>query len=55
MMCYKDRTYCISKGCQNKCGRKLTDLVKEGAERWWGSKDAPIAVAEFCDAKGEPL
>ncbi len=24
MMCYKDRTFCNSPHCENKCGRKLT-------------------------------
>jgi hypothetical protein len=54
-MCYKDMTFCASPNCQNKCGRKLTKEVQEGAKRWWGSDDAPIAISYFCDDNGEPL
>jgi hypothetical protein len=53
MICYRDRTYCGSPNCENKCGRKLTDEVKEGAKKWWGSDNAPIAISNFCDEKGE--
>lgn len=49
MICYSDRTFCISKDC--KCGRELTKEIEDAAVKWWGSKDAPIAVACFC---GEP-
>ena len=47
MMCYRDRTFCThytdcSSG--NTCDRPLTPEVQEAAEKWWGSKDAPIAV-----------
>jgi hypothetical protein len=53
-MCYRDRTFCVSPNCQNKCGSKLTDEIREAARQWWGGEDAPIAVAEICDEHGEP-
>jgi hypothetical protein len=54
MICYKDRTFCGSENCKNKCGRQLTEEVKEGARKWWGSDNAPIAISDFCDKNGEP-
>ena len=48
MICYLDRTFCISKGCTNQCGRKLTDEIVEGARKWWGGDDAPISMGCFC-------
>ncbi len=53
MMCYLDRTFCASPNCQNKCGVKLTDEIKEGANKWWGKEGAPIAQSYFCDENGE--
>lgn len=49
MICYQDKTFCISENCKNKCGRQLTQEIKDGA------RDAglPIAVASFC-VKTEP-
>lgn len=49
MICFRDRTYCVSKNCTNKCGRKLTDEVTAAAKVWWGGDDAPIAVGTFCE------
>ncbi len=45
MICYQDRTFCISPGC--RCMDKLTRHVIEGATEWWkGMRGAPpIAVA----------
>ena len=46
MMCYRDMTFCTFYGeCRKgkKCRRALTKKVKIDAEKWWGSKDAPIA------------
>ena len=51
MICYRDTTFCISPNCQNACGRKLTESVRENARKWWGGDGAPIAVGYFC---GEP-
>lgn len=45
MICYKDRTFCGSKNCQNKCGRKITPEQIAHAE----SLELPIAYANFCD------
>jgi hypothetical protein len=47
MMCYKDRTFCTYwKECKSgeKCPSALTDDVRSGAKKWWGSDDAPIAM-----------
>ena len=55
MICYKDMTFCISKNCKNKCGRKLTEEIKQNAIKWWGSKEAPISMAYFCDEDGEVI
>lgn len=48
MMAYKDRAFCVSPQCQNKCGRQLTEQVRRDAEKWWGGKDVPISVGYFC-------
>lgn len=48
MICYLDKTFCVSLNCENKCGRKLTDKVIKSAIQWWGSDDAPIAMSCFC-------
>ena len=55
MICYRDRTFCSSKNCKDKCGRKLTQQVQEGAEKWWGNENAPIAVSEYCDEDGKVI
>ena len=47
-MTYEDRTFCISPNCEDKCGRKLTQEIKEAAYKWWGDKGAPISVGYFC-------
>lgn len=53
MLCYMDRTYCVSPGCVDKCGRKLTDKIRAEAVAWWGGEGAPIAMSDFCDDNGE--
>jgi len=45
MLCYKDMTFCTFwKECKDnkKCGRALTDKIKEDAEKWM--KNAPICA-----------
>ena len=46
MICFRDKTFCNSKDCKSfkGCISALTDEVKKDAEKWWGGKDAPIAV-----------
>ena len=51
MICYMDTTYCVSPGCTNECGRKLTPEIIAAARAWWGTDDPPIAVSEFCEPK----
>ena len=45
MLCYKDKTFCNSPNCENKCGRKLTyeDVLAAN------SLGIPISGANFCD------
>lgn len=61
MIYYRDDTFCVSPGCEDACGRKLTPEVLAGAKAWWAGwwagdedgppHDAPVAVSYFC---GEP-
>jgi hypothetical protein len=51
MICYKDRTYCSSKVKVHTCGREFTDEDQKNAEKWWGGKDYPLCLGEFCEAK----
>jgi hypothetical protein len=52
MICYLDRTFCISPECINECGRKLTKEIEKAAEKWWKGFKAeggpPIAMSCFC-------
>lgn len=50
MICFKDMTFCESNCANIKCHRNITEQVKEEAEKWWGSKDYPIATADFAPA-----
>jgi hypothetical protein len=45
MICYRDRSYCASSACTNKCGRKITDTEREEAIK----TDMPIAWGYFCE------
>ena len=43
-MCYRDTTFCpFYTKCKygDKCNRKLSSEVKEGAKKWWGLEDEP--------------
>ena len=55
MIYYNDTTFCVSPGCINKCGRKMTPEVQAAAEKWWGESDPPICQGYFCDDRGELL
>ena len=34
MICYRDRTYCVSRDCVNRnCDRRMTDEVQEKANK----------------------
>ena len=48
MICFKDRTFCISENCTCEEGRKYTEKVRLEAQKWWGSDDAPIAMGYLC-------
>ncbi len=47
MICYRDMTFCTANCANLACPDKLTDKVRDGAEKWWGQKGAPIAVSDF--------
>jgi hypothetical protein len=49
MVCYKDMTFCSAECENNKCERRLTPKIVEGAIKWWGSDKAPIATCNFSD------
>jgi len=49
MINYGDITFCVSKNCTNKCGKKLTPEIREKARKWWGGDGAPICVDTLCD------
>lgn len=51
MYCYRDRTFCGSPNCKNKCESQLTKEQAADAE----SMNMPIAYSEFCDANGEVI
>lgn len=44
-MTYKDRTFCSSPSCENKCGRKLTEKDKFFlvGHPWY-----PVSYQDFC-------
>lgn len=48
-MTYKDQTFCASKVDKHTCGREFTKEDEVRAEKWWGSKDYPVAYGEFCE------
>ncbi len=45
MICYRDRSYCASPACANKCGRKITDNEREEAIK----ADMAISWGYFCE------
>ena len=49
MMSYKDQTYCASKVKRHTCNREFTKQDGLDAEKWWGSKDYPVAFGRFCE------
>lgn len=53
-MIFKDKTYCASPNCQNKCGRKMTDSERIELANY-ESTVIPIGYAYFCDENGEVI
>jgi hypothetical protein len=49
MMCFKDKTFCGSPTCKNKCGRKMTKEEREHLSK----SDLLVSFALFCDKDGE--
>jgi hypothetical protein len=56
---FKDKTFCASPGCMNKCGRKMTgaevvELNKANAPNKWNG-ELLVSYAYFCgEPKDEP-
>ena len=56
MICFKDKTFCNSPGCEGKCGRRWTQALHNEAVRWWNEgktpeepeEDPPVSFANFC-------
>lgn len=49
LMGYMDKTFCHS-DCKNEaCHRFVSEKVIEGAKKWWGGDDFPLAVSDFSD------
>ena len=44
MVCYKDRSYCVSPDCKNDCKRQLTEEIRQGAR----DMNMPLSVGYFC-------
>lgn len=46
MMCFRDKTFCPFNRCEDFkiCKDAYTKEVKEAAEKWWGNKNAPVAL-----------
>ena len=43
--CYRDKTYCMSPNCENKCGRKMSKEVEELLK---ADKYGRTSYAYFC-------
>lgn len=46
MICYKDKTFCASDCKNNLCHRFFGPEQSAAAEKWWGSKSAPVAFMD---------
>lgn len=44
--CYLDYTYCGSKNCNNVCGRKMSQSIKEALDKITYHR---VAFSDFCD------
>lgn len=59
MICFKDKTFC-NVVCGNlECCRNYTEEEKKAAEKWWDSKEPPVAFSpfkdtEYCDGYKKP-
>lgn len=45
MMCYLDKTFCISQGCKNKCNRQVTEELRKEAAR----AGLPLSYGYLCE------
>ncbi len=52
MGCFKDRTFCASPGCINKCGRKMTEQEREELDKI-SAKERRVSVGYFCEHNEE--
>lgn len=50
MICYKDMTFCRSDCKNDACHRFVSDKLIDGAKKWWGGDDFPLAFSDFSGA-----
>ena len=59
MLCYRDRTFCVSKCANIECKLRFTEGDKMRAQRWWNRnepdiakwREAPVSFADYKDAE----
>lgn len=58
-MSYLDKTFCASPGCQNKCGRKMTDEERKKLDdQPWKGIDHPnhwVSYGYFCEQEEQNI
>jgi hypothetical protein len=47
MICYKDKSFCMSDCVTTECDRHWSDRKAADAEKWWGKPNAPVAFIDF--------
>ena len=50
--CYRDKTYCSSPNCKNKCNRKMSPEIKAILA---SDKYGRTSYANFCDESSAPI
>lgn len=49
-MSYLDKTFCASPGCQNECGRRMTEYERENLSR---SNAQYVSYGYFCQQEND--
>lgn len=49
MICYKDKTFCLSDCTNSKCFRFFSEEDRQGSKEWWSHDpdNVPIAWSDF--------
>lgn len=50
-MMFKDKTFCASKNCKNKCGRAIPQSLLE--DTMYKYIECMLSIGYFCDEDGE--